>query len=77
MLVLQEKPDEVFKHVNGTSYKPVATLKEFKGFTMHIYEDDEYYAIAVPCNSTSFVTATHICPEAHEVLRTLPSLANK
>jgi len=76
MLVLQEKPDEIFNHVNGNIYKPVVTLKDFSGFTVHIYRADEYYAIAVPCSGNRFVNATHICPEVHEVLKTLPSLEN-
>jgi hypothetical protein len=77
MLVLQEKPDEIFLHVNGGYYSPKATLKGKSRFdTIHIYIEGCCYCIAVPCSSLQFVNATHIPWEVHEVLKTLPSMRN-
>lgn len=76
MLILQEKTDDNFKHVNGAYYTPKATLKSKHGCIMHIYIDKCCYCLAVKSTSTSFTTATHIPWEAHEVLKTLPSMKN-
>jgi len=58
---------------NGVEFTPVATLADESGGVCHIDIDDHCYVLRLLQPDGKCLTATHIFPEAFEVLKNLPS----
>ena len=72
----QVETQHIAKWETGSTFKPISTLKDGYGGTVHITTDDGCYVIAIERKS-GCISTSWIFPEAFEVLKTLPSLPIK
>jgi hypothetical protein len=74
----QVETHKTARRENGCEITPLATLEDEAGGRVHIEEDDHCYVLSLERRApdgTVFCKPTpYIFPEAHAVLRSLPSL---
>ena len=68
----QEVPDEEVVLENGSTSKPIVTLKDEYGGISHIILDDHCYVLVNGSQDRGFSTVKHWYGEAVEALKTLP-----
>jgi len=74
MYSLQKNPDFQAVMENGTTIKPIATLKNEFGGISHIIMDDHCYVLLNGSESGLFKKTYHWYAEAVEALKQLPAL---